>query len=112
MLFGLEKQDEIQKTEIRLARFGCLFGFCSAYRGSSSSEYLLRGHSPAVLRVYKIKLMKKGNRTAVEIGVKSKRIFTDLAGIFTSIIGMAVILTCLLWNGNLYGVLEKMMVEK
>lgn len=56
--------------------------------------------------------MKKGNRTAVEIGVKSKRIFTDLAGIFTSIIGIAVILTWLLWNGNLYGVLEKMMVEK
>ena len=45
----------------------------------------------------------------MEIGVKNKRIFTDLAGIITSIIGIAVILTWLLWNGNLYG--EYMLVH-
>lgn len=47
--------------------------------------------------------MKRNKSTAVDIGIKNKRIFTDLAGIFTAITGMAVILMWLLWNGNLYG---------
>lgn len=47
--------------------------------------------------------MKRKKSATVDIGVKNKRIFTDLAGIITSIIGIAVILMWLLWNCNLYG---------
>ena len=43
----------------------------------------------------------KSRKTSVDIGVKQKRIFTDIAGILTALAGLAVCLLWLLWNGNL-----------
>lgn len=51
----------------------------------------------------------KSRKTSVDIGVKQKRIFTDIAGILTALAGLAVCLLWLLWNGNLYG--EYMLVN-